>query len=52
MKRKEEEAKVARQSRPNNRELGRNAFLVDLEREIVRPMPLLQNRLSERRYSM
>jgi hypothetical protein len=41
MKRKEEEAKVARQTRPNTRELGRNALLADIEREIVRPMPLL-----------
>ena len=41
MKRKEEEAKVARQTRPNTRQLGRNALLADIEREIVRPMPLL-----------
>ena len=51
MKRKEE-AKGSRTSRPFTRELARNAILEDLEREIVRPMPLLQNRLSERRYSM
>jgi len=51
MKRKEE-AKGARINRPFTRELARNAILEDLEREIVRPMPLLQNRLSERRYSM